>query len=84
MESKELSIKDTKAKSTAKAMIAVDKREADIDIQAIREGKDYYEVVRNRIEDDSYGWEKEHSDYYKALMDMAGLEPKATSATKAV
>jgi hypothetical protein len=84
VESKELSIKDTKAKSTAKAMIAVAKRAADIDIQAIREGKDYYEVVRNRIEDDSYGWEKEHSDYYKSLMDMSGLEPKATSTTKAV
>ena len=84
VESKELSIKDTKAKSTAKAMIAVAKRAADIDIQAIREGKDYYEVVRDRIEDDSYGWEKEHSDYYKSLMDMSGLEPKATSTTKAV
>ena len=84
VESKDLSIKDTKAKSTAKAMIAVAKRAADIDIQAIREGKDYYEVVRNRIEDDSYGWEKEHSDYYKSLMDMSGLEPKATSTTKSV
>jgi hypothetical protein len=84
VESKELSIKDTKAKSTAKAMIAVAKRAADIDIQAIRDGKDYYEVVRDRIEDNSYGWEKEHSDYYKSLMDMSGLEPKATSTTKAV
>jgi hypothetical protein len=84
VESKKLSIKDTKAKSTAKAMIAVAKRAADIDIKAIRGGKDYYEVVRDRIEDNSYGWEKEHSDYYKSLMDMSGLEPKATSTTKAV
>jgi len=84
VESKKLSIKDTKAKSLAKSMIAVAKRAADIDIKAIRGGKDYYEVVRNRIEDDSYGWEKEHSDYYKSLMDMSGLEPKATSTTKAV
>ena len=66
------------------AMIAVVKRAAEDDIQAIRDGKKYHAVVRDRLTNKSAGWEKNHSDYYKSLMAMADQKPEATATTKAV
>ena len=66
------------------AMIAVVKRAAEDDIQAIRDGKKYHVVVRDRLTNKSAGWEKNHSDYYKSLMAMADQKPEATATTKAV
>ena len=66
------------------AMIAVVKRAAEDDIQAIRDGKKYHVVVRDRLTNKSAGWEKNHSEYYKSLMAMADQKPKATATTKAV
>ena len=65
-------------------MIAVVKRAAEDDIQAIRDGKKYHVVVRDRLTNKSAGWEKNHSDYYKSLMAMADQKPEATATTKAV
>ena len=54
------------------------------DIKAIRKGADYYDTVQKRIANETDGWTKVNLDYYKALMDEADLEPKATATTKAV
>ena len=54
------------------------------DIKAIRNGADYYDTVQKRIANETDGWTKVNLDYYKALMDEADLEPKATATTKAV
>ena len=54
------------------------------DIKAIRKGANYYDTVQKRIANETDGWTKVNLDYYKALMDEADLEPKATATTKAV
>jgi hypothetical protein len=66
------------------AMIAVVKRAAEDDIQAIRDGKKYHAVVRDRLTKESAGWEPNHQEYYKSLMAMADQKPKATPTTKQV
>ena len=63
-------------------MIAVVKRAAENDIQAIRDGKKYHAVVRDRLTNKSAGWEKSHSDYYKSLMEMAGQKPDPTEIAR--
>ena len=73
-----------KAEDIDEGMIAVVKRAAENDIQAIRDGKKYHAVVRDRLTNKSAGWEKNHSDYYKSLMAMADQKPEATATTKAV
>ena len=74
-------IKDADVDEPMKAVV---KRAAEDDIQAIRDGKKYHAVVRDRLTNKSAGWEKNHSDYYKSLMAMADQKPEATATTKAV
>jgi len=64
------------------AMIAVIKRAAEDDIQAIIDGEKYHAVVRDRLTNESAGWEKNHSDYYKSLMEMAGQKPDPAEITR--
>ena len=71
-----------KAEDIDEGMIAVVKRAAENDIQAIRDGKKYHAVVRDRLTNKSAGWEKSHSDYYKSLMEMAGQKPDPTEIAR--
>jgi hypothetical protein len=71
-----------KAEDIDEGMIAVVKRAAENDIQAIRDGKKYHAVVRDRLTKESAGWEKSHSDYYKSLMGMAGQKPDPTEIAR--
>jgi len=86
VESKEQAIAKEKARIKAEdideGMIAVVKRAAENDIQAIRDGKKYHAVVRDRLTNKSAGWEKSHSDYYKSLMEMAGQKPDPTEIAR--
>jgi len=68
----------------AESMSIVALHAAQDDIKAIRRGADYYDTVQKRIANETDGWTKVNLDYYKALMDEADLEPKATATTKAV
>ena len=68
----------------SESMSVVALHAAQNDIKAIRKGADYYETVQKRIANETDGWTKVNLDYYKALMDEADLEPKATATTKAV
>jgi hypothetical protein len=73
-----------KAEKLDDAMIATIKRASEDDIQAIRDGKKYHAVVRDRLTKESAGWEPNHQEYYKSLMAMADQKPKAIETTKAV
>ena len=71
-----------KAEDIDEAMIAVIKRASEDDIKAINRGEDYYKVVRDRLINESAGWEPNHQTYYQALMEMADQKPKAAEITR--
>jgi len=88
LESKEQTIAKEKKRiedaDLTESMSIVALHAAQNDIKAIRNGADYYDTVQKRIANETDGWTKVNLDYYKALMDEADLEPKATATTKAV
>ena len=88
LKSKELSVKKEKKlikdAALTESMSIVALHAAQNDIKAIRKGANYYDTVQKRIANETDGWTKVNLDYYKALMDEADLEPKATAPTKVV